>query len=44
MKGVCIMNIENMEGEMTAGFYFGLALICVAFIICFWFRNENRKK
>jgi len=33
-----------MEGDMTAGFYFGLALIVVAFIICFWFRDANRKK
>jgi len=35
---------EKWRDEMTADFYLGLALILVAFFICYWFRNENRKK
>jgi hypothetical protein len=29
---------------MTTQFYLGLALIAVAFFLCFWFRNDNRGK
>jgi len=29
---------------MSTGFFLKLSLICVIFSLCFWFRNENRKK
>ncbi len=29
---------------MDLHFYFGLALVVVAAILCFWFRNEGNKE
>jgi hypothetical protein len=37
-----IGEVRNKEDDMDTHFFFGLTVVLFVFLLCFWFRKENK--